>query len=244
MALRSIIFDCDGVLVDSEPLHYSAFKKSLGKEGEIMTEELYKERFLALDDRGCFARFYADQGMTLEPEKLQQLLDRKSAIFQELVRTEGILPFAAVPEFVMAVAQRYPLAIASGARRHEVELVLETAGIRPYFECIITADDVQKGKPHPESYLKAIEALNASGNRSTPIRPDECVVIEDSKEGIASAHAAGMKCIAVATSYPTFELSIADLVVPNLASLRVSQVEDLFHQAQPAPLPIPSQHSN
>lgn len=238
-ALRSIIFDCDGVLIDSEPLHFSAFKKTLESDGQVLTEEMYKERYLANDDRGAFTKFYQDHGNPLDLQKLKQLIDRKTSVFQELVQTEGILPFPAVPEFVMAVSQRYPLAIASGARRHELELVLEAAGIRSYFETIVSADDVQKGKPDPESYLTALSNLNSSGKRTTPIRPDECVVIEDSREGIASAHTAGMKCIAVATSYPTFELSVADLVVPALASLRMSQIEDLFHPpaAMPAPLP-------
>lgn len=242
MAMRSIIFDCDGVLIDSEPLHFIAFKKTLGEKGEELTWGLYKERYLARDDRGAFSRFYEDAGIPLSAEHLQELMNKKAALFKELVRTEGLLPFPAVPEFVMAVSQRYPLAIASGARRHEVELVLESAGIRPYFEAVVTADDVEKGKPHPESYMKALHALNVSGKRPTAIRPDECVVIEDSREGIASAHAAGMKCIAVATSYPAFELSIADLVVPNLASLRVSQLEDLFQR--PAPMPAPFSQSN
>jgi beta-phosphoglucomutase-like phosphatase (HAD superfamily) len=137
----------------------------------------------------------------------------------------------------MAVAQRYPLAVATGSRRHEVELLLETAGIRTHFEAIVSADDVERGKPDPESYLKALDALNQTGKRTTAIKADECAVIEDSKHGIVSAHAAGMKCVAVATSYPTFELSGADLIVPSLAALRVSQVEDLF--VQPVPLPIP-----
>jgi beta-phosphoglucomutase len=239
VALRSIIFDCDGVLIDSEPVHFAAFKKTLGVEGDVLTEDLYKERYLALDDRGAFAKFYHDKSQPLEQVALQALIDKKAVIFQELIGTEGILPFPAVPEFVMAASQRYPLAIASGARRHELETLLESAGIRRYFETIVSADDVENGKPNPESYLKAVEGLNSSGKRPTSIRPDECVVIEDSREGIASAHSAGMKCIAVATSYPAFELSVADLIIPNLASLRISQVEDLFHPPTPQPLISP-----
>ena len=239
VALRAIVFDCDGVLIDSEPVHYIAFKKTLGSIGAILTEELYKERYLAMDDRGAFSKFFQDQGAPLPPEELERLMNQKAAVFEELVGTEGILPFPAVPELVMALSQRYPLAIASGARKHELEILLETAGIRPYFEAVISADDVERGKPDPESYLRAIDALNASGKRPTAIRPEECVVIEDSKEGVTSAHGAGMKCVAVATSYPAFELSRADLVVPTVAALRISQIEDLFHP--PTPLPVAPQ---
>ncbi len=242
MALRAIIFDCDGVLLDSEPLHFTALKKVLGERSQALTEELYKERYLTLDDRGCFSLFYKDHNLPLSHDELARLLEEKTQVFQDLIATEGVLPFPAVPEFVMALSQRYPLAVASGARKHELEMLLEAAGIRPYFEHVISADDVTKGKPDPESYLKAIEAMNASGKRPTPIRPAECVVIEDSREAIAPIHNAGMKCIAVATSYPTFVLSGADLVVPSVSALRISQVEDLFHA--PIPMPAPSPQAN
>ena len=173
---------------------------------------------------------------------LKKLMEAKTQAFQAIIQNEGLMAYPAVPELVMAVSQRYPLAVASGARRHELETVLESAGVRSFFEVVVSADDVQYGKPHPESYLKAVEGLNATGKRTTPIRPEECVVIEDSKDGIASAHAAGMKCVAVATSFPMFELAHADLVVPALASLRVSQIEDLFHS--PVPMPAPAPESN
>lgn len=242
VSLRSIIFDCDGVLLDSEPLHFAALKKTLGAEASSLSEEVYKERYLALDDKGCITKFFKENGKLLSEKDLLDLTEAKTKIFQELVSTEGILPFPSVPEFVMAVAQRYPLAIASGTRRHELETLLEAAGIRRYFETIISSDDVEKGKPNPESYLKALDGLNASGKRTLPIRPEECAVIEDSREGIASAHSAGMKCVAVATSFPAFELSIADLVVPAVAALKISQIEDLFYS--PTPLPIPTQQNN
>jgi HAD superfamily hydrolase (TIGR01509 family) len=243
VALRSIIFDCDGVLMDSESLHFAAFRKVLAGEGETLTEEQYKDRYLALDDRGAFEKYFRDVQKPLTREQLQGLLEKKTSTFQEMVSSEGILPFPAVPEFVMAASQRYPLAIASGARRHELDMILEAAGIRTYFETIVSADDVRNGKPDPESYLKAVDGLNASGKRPTPIRPDECAVIEDSREGIRSAHAAGMKCVAVTTSYPSFELSMADLVVPSVGALRLSQVEDLFRPG-PALQPVPAPQSN
>lgn len=241
--LRAVIFDCDGVLVDSEPLHFAAFKKVLGAAGASFTQEVYNDQYLAMDDRGAFRTFYEQAGKALGEDELKKLMDQKTQAYQDLVASEGLLPYPAVPEFVMAVSQRYPLAVASGARRHEVEMILETSGIRPYFEAVITSDDVVNGKPHPESYIKAVEALNASGKRPTAIRPEECLVIEDSKHGIAAAHAAGMKCIAVATSYPAFELKIADLVVPSISALRMSQLEDLFHNT-PKPLPVSAPQSN
>jgi HAD superfamily hydrolase (TIGR01509 family) len=222
--------------------HLRGLKRTLGAEADGLTEEIYKERYLALDDRGCITKLFKENGKMLSEANLLELTEAKTKIFQELVSTEGILPFPAVPEFVMALSQRYPLAIASGARRHELEVLLEGAGIRRYFETVVSSDDVQNGKPDPESYVTALSRLNDSGKRSLPIKADECVVIEDSKEGIMSAHAAGMKCVAVATSFPAFELSVADLVVPAIAALKISQIEDLFYS--PAPLPIPTQQNN
>ena len=240
--LRSIVFDCDGVLMDSEPLHYAAFKSALAADGEPLTEEIYRERYLPFDDRGAFTHFFQDAKKPLSHDDLGKLIEAKGVAFRQRVESDGVLAFPAVPEFVMAVSQRYPLAVASGSRRDELELMLEAAGIRAYFEVIVSADEVSQGKPHPESFLKAVEALNGTGKRPTAIQPSECVVIEDAREGIVAAHAAGMKCVAVATSYPSYELSKADLVVPSLAALRVSQLEDLFHP--PTPMPVAAPQSN
>lgn len=239
--LRAVIFDLDGVLVDSEPLHMASFQKALGDLGKGLSEDIYKDRYLSLDDRGAFRNFYQDQKLPLDDAMLKSLIGRKSEMFDQLVESEGVLPFPAVPEFVMALTQRYPLAVATGSLKKEAELLLESSGIRPHFEVIVSADDVAHGKPNPESYLKAVEDLNLNKDRTRPIRPEECVVIEDSKHVIAQIHSIGMKCIAVSTSYPAFELSGADLVVPAIAALRVSQVEDLF--LPPQPMPVPSQQN-
>lgn len=234
--LRAIIFDCDGVLVDSEPLHFQAFNKVLSTIGHPLSEEEYKGDYLALDDKGAFTLYYQRLKQALSDQLLNELMTKKTSIFQELLVSEGLLPYPSVPEFVMSVSQRYPLAVASGARKHELDVILESAGIRPYFEAVISADDVTHGKPNPESFLKALDALNANGKRPMPIRPEECLVIEDSIYGISSAHNAGMKCIAVATSYPSFELKEADLIVSSISALRVSQLEDLF--VSPPPLSV------
>lgn len=241
VVLRAIIFDLDGVLIDSEPLHFAAFNKTLSSDGEPLTNEAYRERFLALDDKGAFIRFFADANKPLAIGKLNELMKKKSEIYLELVASEGVLPYPSVPDFVREAAGRYPLAVATGSRRHEAELLLESAGLRTFFEALVSSDDVKCGKPNPESYLKAVEFLNLTGKRPLPIKPEECVVIEDSKQGIESAHSAGMKCIAVSTSFPAFELSGADLVVGGISSLRISQVEDLF--ISPKPMPLPSPHS-
>src|SRR5688572_1505478 len=111
--LRAIIFDCDGVLVDSEPAHFEAFKRTLGSDGNALTEEIYKEKYMAMDDRGIFTTFYQNAGRPLSPESLQQYMERKTQTFQNIIQNEGLMAYPAVPELVMAVSQRYPLAVAS-----------------------------------------------------------------------------------------------------------------------------------
>jgi beta-phosphoglucomutase-like phosphatase (HAD superfamily) len=243
MPLRAIIFDCDGVLVDSEPLHLQAFREVLKKEGIEVSREDYLEKYLALDDRDCFQAVFKEQGRGLAPERLASLMKEKAQVYARLTHEGGLLVFPGVPEFVMAVSQSYPLAIASGALKDEVEQALQTAGIRPYFEAIVTAGDVANGKPHPDPYLKALELLNASGKRPTPILPQECVVIEDARNGVTAAHAAGMKCAAIPSSHPAYELAAADLVVSEIAALKLVQLEDLFVPSVPSAV-HPETHEN
>src|SRR5688572_5776677 len=83
MVLRSIIFDCDGVLMDSEPVHFSALKKVLGPDGHILTDELYKERYLAMDDRGVLKAFYQDINKPINDDQLHELMEKKSLIFKD-----------------------------------------------------------------------------------------------------------------------------------------------------------------
>jgi beta-phosphoglucomutase len=127
----------------------------------------------------------------------------------------------------MAVSQKYPLAMASGALKDEVLMMIETAGIRHYFDAVVAAEDVTNGKPAPDAYLKALAELNKV-HAGKNIQPGECLVVEDSKHGLQSARAAGMKSVAVCTSYPPEELQEADLVVPVLTAVRVSVIESLF----------------
>jgi beta-phosphoglucomutase len=117
--------------------------------------------------------------------------------------------------------------MASGALKDEVLLMLDTAGIRHYFDAVVAAEDVTNGKPAPDAYLKALEELNKKYPGKN-LQPQECLVVEDSKHGVVSAHAAGMKCVAVCSSYGPDELSAADKVVPVLTAVRVSDLEALF----------------
>ncbi len=221
---RAFIFDFDGVIADSEPLHLDAFRRTLAAEGITLTTEEYYARYLGYDDHDAIVEALRQAGREPAPERVRTLMARKAEAFLELVRS-AVRIFPGVPEFVHAAAARAPLAIASGALRHEIELILTAAGLRDAFAGIVSAEDVQAGKPSPEGFLRARDLL-ASG--IADLAPAECLVVEDSLAGIEGARRAGMRCLAVANSYRVDELGAADLVVASLADVGWGDVTGLF----------------
>jgi HAD superfamily hydrolase (TIGR01509 family) len=222
--LKAILFDCDGIIADTEPLHLAAFKQTLADEGIHLTDKQYYEEYLALDDRGCFKKAYSYYSKDLSFRKLQELIARKAHYFEPVLE-KNLKLFPGVAEFIKIAAESYPLAIASGARRREIDLILTHGQLKDYFQAIISADDVVNGKPDPESFLLACERVKST---DASITPASCLVIEDSFHGIHAAVAAGMRCLAVTNSYPKEQLTEADLVVESLMGLPLEQLQFLF----------------
>lgn len=217
--IRAIIFDFDGVVVNSEPVHLAAFRRVAEEEGMTLTDEEYAERYLALDDRGCFEQLLRSYGRPVDVVTVTSLARRKAEYFQR---------YATLPEvpgtrdFILRVKDNFVLAIASGALRSEIEKPLGEKGLRPYFSVIVSAEDCQNCKPHPEPYLKALERLNEEV--VPPLKPGECLVIEDAVYGVEAAKSAGMKCIALTTSYPAGRLIRADRVVKSLKEVTLEEI--------------------
>jgi beta-phosphoglucomutase len=224
--LRALIFDFNGIIVDDEPIHFQLFQKVLGEEGIVLTEEAYYARYLGFDDRGAFSASYRDNNRELGDGKLAALIERKSVYYQEAIRNQVTI-FPGVKNLVESVAREFPLGVASGALRQEIETILGTAGLRHHFRVIVSAEDVAQGKPEPEIFLKTLARLNALTGRGTLIQPAECIVIEDSKEGIKGARRAGMQCLAVTNSHTAELLSEADAVVKSLEDVNVSFLRGL-----------------
>jgi HAD superfamily hydrolase (TIGR01509 family) len=224
--LKAIIFDCDGVIADTEPIHMAAFGRVLAEEGITLTEEDYFAQYLALDDRGCFTKALTGCGRPLTQEQLIELIRRKAEYVEPAMQADlRILPGAA--EFIHLASPVYPLAVASGALKAEIELVLKYGALRDHFRVIVSAEDVTRSKPHPDPFLKARELLDAVTGHH--IEPAECLVIEDSIHGIRAAHKAAMRCLAVSNSYPREKLAEADHIVDSLAGLSLSDAEALFN---------------
>lgn len=224
--LRAVIFDFNGIIVDDEPIHFQLFQKVLGEEGIELTEQAYYARYLGFDDRGAFTTGYRDHARQLSNAKLSELIERKAAYYQQAIRNHVAI-FPGVKALVAQLAQSLPLAVASGALRNEIETILTTAGLIGHFQSIISAEDVTQGKPEPEIFLKALAALNSQRGNGSAIGAAECVVIEDSKEGLKGARRAGMKCLAVTNSHPAELLEDADAIVNSLENVSLESLTAL-----------------
>ena len=197
---RGIIFDLDGVLVNTEPLHCRATQETLAAYGVAMSETEYFTRYIAYSDWELMAMLLP-QGRSGEEASAA-----KSARYLELVRT-GIPAFADGLD-LLGRTDGYRLALATGSMRDEAEMALRAHGIRDRFAVVITREDCTEGKPHPEPFVRAAHGLG--------LRSDQCLVIEDTPGGVQAAKAAGMRCVAVTHSCPAWRLAAADVVVDDL----------------------------
>ncbi|MGZ9130154.1 MAG: HAD family hydrolase [Candidatus Binatia bacterium] len=222
--LRAVIFDFNGIIVDDEPIHFELFQKVLAEEGIELTNDAYYARYLGFDDRGAFSFGYREHDRPLSQLKLAELIARKAVYYQEAIRNHVAI-FPGVKKLVADLAQSLPLAVASGALRNEIETILTTANLIHHFKVVVSAEDVERGKPEPDIFLQALAALNAhDGN---PIQAKQCVVIEDSKEGIKGARRAGMKCLAVTNSHAAELLGEANLIVKSLDEVGLARLAQL-----------------
>lgn len=201
--LRAILFDFNGVLVDDEPIHLATFQRVLAEEGIGLTAEEYYRRYLGLDDRACFAAVLRAAGETPAVPRLMRLIARKAAYYQERIGEHGYPLFAGAAELVGAAADAgLMLGVVSGALRHEVDGALHQAGLAGRFKVLVTAEDVTAGKPDPEGYRRALEALNALPPLPERLlHPHEVLAVEDSPAGLTAAAEAGLVTLGIAHDY-------------------------------------------
>ena len=226
MPLAGVIFDFDGVLADSEPLHLRAYQEVLAPRSIALSTTDYYDRYLGFDDVGVFCAVARDQGRELSVETLGELVRVKGERFDTLVgQGEALFPGAA--DCIRRVAAEVPVAIASGALGPEIEALLSTTGLRHHFTAIVASGDTPRSKPAPDPYLRAVELLRpfaaAAGHG-----PGGCfVAIEDSKWGIESALGAGLRCVGVAQTYPADELRDAHAVVSTIGDVQLDTLRGL-----------------
>jgi beta-phosphoglucomutase len=225
---RAVLFDFDGVLVNSEPLHFFAFSETLKSEHVELTEDEYYRDLIGFDDRGAFRHVFQKRNLPLEPKTLLSLMARKSEVMMDFIHRRQFQALPGVEEFVRTLWRRCPLAICSGGLRDEIEGMLEGIALRDCFGVIVAAEDVEVGKPDPSGYVLAAKLLSEKFKLPKPLKPADCLVVEDAPTVIRSVKAVGFPTLAVASSYPEAKLTDANWIVKSLRPAEVAnEIPDL-----------------
>jgi beta-phosphoglucomutase len=210
----AVLFDFDGVIVNSEPLHLEVFQAVLAKEQIQITHEEYYQELIGFDDKGAFKHVFKKHHRELDPKTLLRLMTHKSEGMMEVIHQRRYEALPGVEELVRGLWRHYPLAICSGALREEIEAMLEGVHLRDCFPTIVAAEDVTVGKPDPQGYLLTVKQLNERLGKK--FEPKDCLIVEDAPSVIKSVKKVGFHVLAVATSYPLEQLGDADYAVRRL----------------------------
>ena len=226
MPLRAVVFDFDGVIADSEPLHFEGFRRVLARQGVALGRSDYYEKYLGYDDAGAFRAALADHGQRFDDGRIAGLVADKLALFPDMVAGQPVI-YEGAAACIARLGAEVPLAIASGAALNDIEVVLRGTGLRERFRTIVAAEHTPRSKPHPDPYRRAVDILREQGVLATDTPSRQIVAIEDSVWGLQSARDAGLRTVAVTTSYAAEDLGMADLVVPSLDAVTVEALEAL-----------------
>jgi beta-phosphoglucomutase len=220
LKLQAVVFDFDGVLADSEPLHLRALQEVLAARGIALGPEEYYATLLGFDDAEALEVLSRARGLTLDADERRAINTDKAARFAALQASSDAL-FPGAASLVTRLGAAVPLAIASGARRDEITRTLAHAQLTPAFRTIVASGETPRGKPAPDPYARAVGELG--------VDPSRAVAIEDSRWGLDSARAAGLRAVGITHSYPAHELAPhADLVVASLNEITLRSLEELL----------------
>ncbi|MBI3051470.1 HAD family phosphatase [Candidatus Woesearchaeota archaeon] len=215
--IKAVIFDLDGVLIQSQELHRLAWNKELERFGLSFTKEEFQHYF-GLRGQEIVRKKFTISGKQA-PEDIPTMIFQKNAYFRQIAEN-SLEPLPGAKELLQNLKrQNYKTALGTSAPRENVEFFMKKTGLGKYLDGYACADDVSKGKPEPEVFLKAAEKIGA--------KPAECVVIEDARHGIQAAKKAGMKCIAVATTHPAEDLKQADIIEKDMSTITVEKIRGL-----------------
>lgn len=210
------LFDWDGVIIDSSKHHEESWERLARETGLALPPDHFLKGFGMKNE----AIIPAILAWTREPAEIRRLSLRKEELYREIIRERGISPLPGVREFLERLDRAgIPCAIGSSTHRKNIETSLEVLGLGPFFQALITAEDVTQGKPDPEVFLKAAAALGRP--------PSACIVFEDAPVGLEAARAGGMAAVGVATTHGPDRLARAHAVVKRLDELDLARLEAL-----------------
>ena len=232
--IKAVIFDFNGVIINDEPIHQQLIEEILLEENLVLKPGEYQQTCLGRSDRACLRDLLASRGRVADEDYLTKLQQKKARSYVEQIENLEELPlYSGLNDFIFKIrSSDLKLAIASGAIRKEIDLVLERANLAEYFKIIVAADDINTSKPEPDGYLLAVERLSQEYPELN-LQPSECLAIEDTLFGIQAAKAAGMKVVGVANTYPFHMLQRqSNWTVDYLNELELERIQEFYSPNQ------------
>ncbi len=214
--VTTVIFDMNGVITDDEGLHERATQKTFEKVGLIVTPEIYRNYCLGRTDASAFVDLAHD--FHLKNHEVTSLITHKSILYQDLI-ADNLQVYPGVVTLIEKLYQKYTLALTTSSTFEEVQTVVNQMEIENRFKIIVSSNDVKHGKPYPEPYLLTAEKLGVSC--------ENCAVIEDSENGVRSAVAAGMKCIAITNTESGDKLMDAHCIIDDYQEITDELLQSL-----------------
>jgi len=228
--IKAILMDFNGIIINDEPLQMQAYKEILQGEDINLTEEEYYSS-LGMDDKTFVEAVYKRAGKKILPEKGIEITNAKTAKWREMIDAELPL-FGDVENFVRKMEKDFAVGIVSMARREEIEYILEKIGLRDCFSIIVSSEHVSNCKPNPECYRKGFGLIDAVRTRRgvNPIVHEECLLIEDSPQGIRAGKSAGLKTLGISNTVSADKLreAGADAVSKSLADWMPDSIRRVF----------------
>ncbi len=225
--LEAVVFDFDGVIVDTEHLHFAAMQKLVEPMGIGLSWDDYVRDLIGFDDRGAFAAILQKAGRPSDGASVRQLVEQKAGIFGDLVNHAPPDPFPGSVELIRSLSGQIPLALCTGALYSDIAPVFKALNIGDAFDVVVTADDVQQSKPDPSCYRFAVERLSRRYDRAWPA--SSCLAIEDTPAGITSAKGAGLTVLGLTNSYDRQYLAQADFILTTLAGVDLSVLKKMMY---------------
>lgn len=217
MALMGVIFDLDGVLVDTVPAHFAAWSRLFHEEGYRFDEDVYHDKVDGRRRQDGVAAVMAGASV----EHINAAAERKDAYFLDLIEKGQFKVFDGSVNFVNACS-RAGLRLATASSSKNARYILKKVGLLEKFDAVVGGDDVERGKPHPDIFLTAASRLS--------LNLGECIVVEDAISGVIAAKAGGFFCLGIERSSQPFRLADADMIVPDLGELDLNDLTSIFER--------------